>query len=241
MNFQTWTHHFSTNGENFSHISFSLEPELSEAERRLITPSIQQFQHGENSEGLHLKKHAKRWNADYFDTITYFIREEQGHSAILGKFMSQEHIPQITGHWLDSIFRRIRNIGGLECSLMVLSSAEIMATTYYKALRDATASQSLKAICDQILRDEEIHINFQAFTLGAIQEKRGWLMRKLMRYVHTLFVAGTACVVWMQYRKVYQCGGYRFRKFFRETMKEYNRMDSMIEHSNEIIWLSPAG
>lgn len=228
--YNEWQFFFEDNQQNFNSVRWSSLPELTSTEKSLVSAAIQQFQHGENSEGNHLKRHAKAFNHDYFLSIQSFIKEEQRHSAVLLKFMQQENIPTINGHWIDFVFRKIRNLGNIEISILVLSSAEIMATTFYKALQKSTRSQTLRDICSQILIDEESHINYQAFTLNKLNTDRGYLRFKFFRYMHTLFVIATALVVWLQYRTVYKNGGYSFFTFMNETIKEYMRMESMMAY-----------
>ena len=51
----------------------------------------------------------------------------------------------------------------------VLVTAEVLAIPFYQALRDATRSSLLRAICVRILCDEASHLNYQALTIGLIR------------------------------------------------------------------------
>ena len=93
------------------------------------------------------------------------MKEEQRHSAYLLRFMQREGIPVSSKHWVDTVFRRLRVLGGLELALRVLVSAEIIAIPYYRALGAATQSPLLQAICATILQDEAAHLRFQASML----------------------------------------------------------------------------
>jgi hypothetical protein len=77
---------------------------------------------------------------------------------VLGRYMDKENIPKIREHWLVNIFRWLRKRAGLENTLTVLFTAEIISKVYYKALANATQSDILKKICTQILYDEDFHI-----------------------------------------------------------------------------------
>jgi hypothetical protein len=226
--FQLFTQHYIQNQNHFDHIHFNGETEMSMEERKLLSSAIQQFQRGENSEGKHLYKFGRDFNNDYFDSVRAFIKEEQSHALVLGRFMHVHRIPLIKGHWIDGVFRKLRNLGGLEWSLIVLSSAEVIATTFYDALRKATSSPALQEICIQILTDEQVHIHYQGCTLNKLNEGRSWWKVKAIRYAHTFLMLGTMLVVWFQYGKIYKAGGYSFRKYFKDTLTEYNRMDRMV-------------
>ncbi|HLP20986.1 MAG TPA: hypothetical protein VK174_11825, partial [Chitinophagales bacterium] len=77
--FKAWKDYFQRNRIHFTHINFNGVAELSAAEKELVCASIQQFQRGESSEGLHLLKIAKAYDPDYHEAIQIFIKEEQKH------------------------------------------------------------------------------------------------------------------------------------------------------------------
>src|SRR5436190_1415789 len=137
--------------------------ELTSDERDAITNSVQIFQLGESSEGRHLFRRSKEWaqcNADpaYVEAMMLFIKEEQRHAAELGRFLRMHDIPLLQKTFTDTVFRRLRRPVGLEGSICILVTAEIIAKVYYAALREATGSRVLRRLCDQILRDEVEHV-----------------------------------------------------------------------------------
>src|SRR6266581_2244461 len=86
------------------------------------------------------------------------------------RLLGRERIPRLTNHWLDRIFRRLRKLAGLEACAAVLVTAEVLAIPFYQALRDATGSPLLRAICVRILCDEAAHLNYQALTIGMVRQ-----------------------------------------------------------------------
>jgi hypothetical protein len=118
---------------------------LSEAEREAVVASVQEFQLGESSEGRHLHWLAAEYarqtgDEDYLRAVEYFIREEQRHSRYLRDFLALEGFGTVKRRWADTIFRRLRNLAGLEVSIGVLLTAEIIAKVYYAGLKGATSS-----------------------------------------------------------------------------------------------------
>ena len=176
--FKKWKAYFENNQDHFNDLDPTTNNGLTDNERKVIYKSIRQFQKGENSEGKNLYNYAKAWgNQDYLETIKLFIREEQTHALVLGEFMKANNIPKIKHHWVDGIFRGLRKIGGLENSINVLLTAEVIAAIYYRALKNATRNKLLTNICDQIILDEEMHINFQSRTLAFIYIGKGLFSR----------------------------------------------------------------
>src|SRR5690348_13071644 len=169
---QDWVDYFRCNGFVAMRVPWHLGPDLRPEERRAIAHSVQLFQLGESSEGRHLMRYAREWaaragDAAYSEAIRMLIAEEQRHSSALARFMDLNGIARIARGTSDRIFRRLRNIfDSLEISLSVLVIAEIIAKVYYPALRVATNSEVLRAICDQVYREEIAHVDFQTEQLA---------------------------------------------------------------------------
>jgi hypothetical protein len=191
---------------------------LTAPERELVKISLPQFQLGEGSEGKGLKARAKASplaidDPDFLPTLDLFIREEQRHSSDLGRFLDREQIPRLKHHWVDGIFRRVRKLAGLELSLWVLVTAEIIAVPYYAALSEATASPLLKAICTRILDDEFDHLRYQSDNLSRLRSLRRfhgdfgeWVARGFL-------MLGALLIVWKDHHRLFRAGGYSWTRF----------------------------
>ena len=231
MCYQYWKNHFETNRSHFDDIDWDIRDGLLETEKKLITASLQQFQKGEHSEGKHLFAFAKTLgNPVYVDCIRLFICEEQKHAMVLGRFMDKEQIPKISKHWLDNIFRWLRKLSGLENTLIVLLTAEIISKIFYKALANATMSELLKKLCKQILIDEDQHIAFQAYTLSILYARKGRIRRFFSRAWNQVLMLGTIIIVWTQHYRVLKAGGFSFMSFMLETLLVFVEADKQIKH-----------
>jgi hypothetical protein len=229
MNFTEWEIHFSNNQSHFRDIDFSAPDNFTEAEKRLTKSSLQQFQRGEHSEGKHLFAFARKVeDPAYLRCISLFIREEQTHARVLAKFMEKHGIARIRHHWVDGIFRWLRKIAGIENTVRVLLTAEIISKVYYAGLHNATNSVLLKRICRQILNDEDYHISFQCDTLNPFYHRKSWLAKFFVRLWHFTLMSGTIVIVWLHHRRVLKRGGYNFAGFFRVTIKLFFACESAI-------------
>jgi len=201
-------------------------PRLSGAERLAVIPSIQQFQLGEGASGARMLERAQRFSRATGDlgliaALKLFIREEQRHSAILARFLQMENAPCLQKHWVDSIFRRIRGVAGLEFCLKVLATAEVLARPYYAALRDATGSPLLKSICERIFDEEGVHLRFQAFALRRFEGRHSRLTRAAAKMCHVALLTGTAALVWIEHQSVFRAAGRTFYRFWKEAWQEF--------------------
>lgn len=195
---------------------FSKEAPLSSEMRKWISPSISAFQRGECSEGTHLLQlaefFAKQYNEPlYTEVMRYFIKEENFHSAYLKKYMSFHKIPTRKKTILDSVFRRLRHMGGLCLEISTLVTAEIIALSYYTVLAQVSDSLVLKRICQQMLHDELPHVILQSYTLGHFPQTRR-LKRKRILLMQTASVA-----VWRNYRPLFRRAGWTYQQFCQEN------------------------
>ncbi len=220
------------------HVSSNSALQLTDRERRTIASSIQQFQLGEGSRGQRLLERGQRYGRSANDplfagTLEIFIREEQQHSRYLAAFMESQSIPLVQRHWADSVFRKLRGLAGLELSLTVLVSAEIIAVPYYRALRAATGSPILKMICTRILEDEASHLKFQASMLSRVANGRLAAFRRVLSQLHRLFLLGTVFVVWIEHRRVFEAAGYTFQQFKNESLIEFGSWNKLRQDSTK--------
>jgi len=193
---------------------------LSGAERTVVIESIQQFQLGENAQGRRLLERARAWDPEFASTLGLFIREEQRHSDLLGRFLVKQGARCLRRHWVHAAFRRIRGFAGLELRMRVLATAEVLAIPYYTALGEATGSPLLRAICGRILSEESEHLRFQAFTLSRLGVRRSALARRLARAAHRWFLRATTLLVWMEHAPVFRAGGYSLSRLWRQSRAE---------------------
>lgn len=229
MTFKSWLSYYQSNSGNFDHIEWNDLDKITLEELDTITSSIQQFQKGENSEGKNLIRYAEEFgDKDYFDSIILFIKEEQRHAMVLSEFMELNSIPKINEHWVDNVFRKLRVFSGIENSIVVLLTAEIIAAVYYRALKNATESKLLNDICRQILKDEEMHINFQSYFLHQLYRRKSSPGKLFFNTFRKTLMTGTLMVVWNFHKKVLKRGGYDFERFSEEIFKEFDRTADMI-------------
>jgi hypothetical protein len=213
--------YFEKNRQSRLPIPWERGAEITPQECGSIASSIQGFQLGESSEGRHFLRCAQVYadrtgDDEYVPALKLFIAEEQRHARDLGRFMELAGIPLIKHTWPDTIFRWLRHRGGLEVSIAVLITAEIVAQVYYAALREATASTVLRRLCDQILSDEVEHIRFQAQRLAILRQNRSSWLLACLHGVQSFFMAGTSVVVWWKHGRALKAGGYSFCRFYRE-------------------------
>jgi len=223
-----WFTHFSLRSMTALHVSPNEAVQLTNQEFRAITASIQQFQRGESSRGLRLLERGQKYGRMVDDpmfagALEMLVKEEQQHSQYLAAFMESQGIPRLRKHWVDSIFRKLRVMAGLELSLTVLVTAEMIAVPYYRALRAATGSPILKLICTRILEDEANHLRFQASMLRRLGSGRPEFLRRILDTAHRFFLLGTNLVVWREHRGVFELAGYSFWKFQEEAIAEFSK------------------
>jgi hypothetical protein len=80
----------------------------------------------------------------------------------------------------------------------------------------------LRRLCDQILRDEASHVEFQAEQLAKLRARRGRLFYGVTLAAQRVLLAGTCVVVWAVHGRVFRAGGQRFRDFWRGAWQHFD-------------------
>ncbi len=223
-----WLAFFEHNARSLREIPWHLGAELTSDEVAATSASLQEFQLGENSEGKHLMRYAHVY-ADatgdfaYVTAMRLFIAEEQRHARDLGRFLKQNGIPLIRSTPTDRLFRKLRNcFGGLETSIAVLITAEIIAKVYYLAIQRATRSKILHLLCEQILSDEYQHVCFQSQQLAKLRAEHRRPVRGLLAAFQQFLFLGAVCLVWQTHRRALKAGGFSRVGWWKACWMEYS-------------------
>jgi hypothetical protein len=224
-----WLDYFQRNAANRRPIPWDQGASASEEELAAVGRSLQAWQLGESSDGNHLRAAAARY-ADvsgdwrFPEVAELFIREEQGHSEMMGRFLDLAGLGRVRRDWGDRAFRALRHWRcDLESWTTPVIVAEVLALVYFDALRRATASAVLRAICTQILADEVAHIRFQTERFAMLFRGRAPLRRRLALGGQKVLFLGTALAVWSGHRKALRAGGYGWRRFWQSAWHHMNQ------------------
>lgn len=220
-----WVQYFRFNARSLARIPWELGVFVTDETRAAVAASIQEFQLGESSEARHLidrgKRHAAEvGDADYVEALGLFIAEEHRHARELGQVLDLAGIGRVAHSWPDTVFRFMRRLAGLELSIVVLVTAEIIARVYYAALREATGASVLRRLCDQILGDEVRHVHFQTERIAVLRRGRSRVLSGVCQGLHRILMVGTCLVVWHKHGRCMRAGGYGFGRFWREIWVE---------------------
>ena len=223
-----WQDYYRANASHQLPLPWDAGAKLSAAEQRAIIRSLQAWQLGETSDGVHLMAAARRYAAAIGDpefpaVVQLFIAEEQRHGELLGRFLDLHGAERIGRNWGDSVFRLLRSrLLSMEVWTTVVIAVETFALIYYRAVLQATESRLLQTICRQILRDEVPHLQFQYERLAQIYAGRGPRARRLTLFVQRILFFGTASAVWIGHHRTLRAGRFPLRRFWRTARKRMN-------------------
>jgi hypothetical protein len=216
-----WVAYFRRNAARCRPIPWGCGAEVTVAELSAIGRSLQAWQLGETSDGRHLRAAAERYAAclgdtDYPAAIDLFIREEQRHGEMLGRFLDLAGLGRRTSDWGDRLFRAARYcLTNVEVWTTPVVMVETLAMIYYNAIRRATGSAVLQTICSQILSDEVPHVQFQCERLSGILARRPRWGRRLTLLAHRPCFLLIVVLVWVGHRRALRAGGYGWRHYWR--------------------------
>ncbi len=164
------------------------------------------------------------------EAMRHFVREEQRHSEVLGRFLDRESIPRLQHHWVDQIFRRVRNLAGFELMLTTLVTAELIAIPYYTAIHDATRSECLRRIAKRILSDEAQHIQFQADNLALCAERRSDLARLFTLAIHWIAISLAATLVYSLQSRLFRKVQFSPLRFWALSIEAHKPIFDRLTH-----------
>src|SRR5262245_1519124 len=190
--------------------------------RRILIPSLQDFQLGESSEGRHGMVRASVYgkrvgDPHYAEVVRLFFAEENRHADYLAQYLRRNGADLIGRSWTDFIFRRVRRLMGLETLLTVLLTAELIGEVYYRSVRSATPCPALRAVCTQLLSDERMHVRFHVERFQFLRSGRGKVGTTIQDTLWRLVFAATRLAVWVKHGRTFRLGGRTFGRYWSET------------------------
>lgn len=223
-----WLQYYSHNLTQ-KRIDWSLRPQLTERERKIILKPLQAWQLGETSEGTLLLQATAKYAAIegdefYYPVMQLFIKEEQKHGNNLGRYLDIIGEKRLKKNWADSVFRKVRNFNtSMQLWTMTVITVESAAQIFYQSLKDVTGCPLLKQICTDILIDEARHIEFQLERFIIMYNHKGRLMQSIAYCFYTVFYFATMLLIWVTYRRLFIAAGNGFIKYCKKTKYKYRK------------------
>lgn len=215
-----WLVHFRINAGRDRPIPWQRGAEASPEELEAIGRSLQAWQLGETSDGRHLLDAAARYasrvaDPDFVPLIELFIREEQRHGELLGRFLDLAGVGRVAADWGDTLFRAARYcLTSMEAWTTPVVMVETLAMVYYHAIKRATGSRVLRDICTQILADEVPHVRLQCERLAILHRRRSRIGYRATMLIHRLMFLAIVLLAWSGHRRALRAGGYGFRAYW---------------------------
>ncbi|MSU57559.1 MAG: ferritin-like domain-containing protein [Pedosphaera sp.] len=205
---QQWLKYFEQNRDHRLPVPWERGLKVEAHLREPLIRSLQKFQIGESGDGRNLRRHAaETGDAVYARTIELFVKEENEHARLMAEILQRLDAPLLTGDWTDNCFKLMRHLFGLREELFVLLLPEMIAKRYFRALRDGTGDPILRAVCEQIVRDEEGHVAFHVEYLRRVFEHLSFSQRIAIQVAWRIAFRATCLVVMFDHRDVLRACG----------------------------------
>jgi hypothetical protein len=190
---------------------------------------LREFQQGEGLEGGYFFRCVRAYgeqtgDLEYIEAHRLFMAEEQLHARDLARFLRSAGVELLSECSLRNwLFRWCGSRGGLELTLTIIMSVEVVAQVYYRAIHAATGCPWLRRLCAQILRDEHNHVRFHCERLALLRLGRGPWRLRLTHAVDGLLFCGAVLACWWGHRHALRAGGYGLARFCREARVRFPR------------------
>jgi hypothetical protein len=187
-----------------------------------LAASLAVFQLGESGTGEHLLAAAERSGADagYVAELARFVAEEQEHARLLAVILQACDWPLRTRHWSDQVFVLIRRAHSLRTEVLVLLVAEVIALSYYSAVRDGIGTPSLRDVFDRIHADEVVHVEFHCQTFPLYLSRLSRPTHAAAHVIWNVLVVGASIVVAYDHGKLLRQMGLTRRAFAKRVWRD---------------------
>lgn len=198
---------------------------LSPRDQHALAQSLATFRIGESGTGEHLLAAARDAETTdrYRDALTMFVHEEQEHARLLTLVLDSIENPFRTTHWSDRVFVFLRRIKSLRTEVLTLLVAELVALTYYRALRDGLPEHH--DVFDRIYEDEVRHVEFHADTLPTHLQRWNPMTRWVVRLLWNVLVTGTSIVAGLDHRKALRVVDVSVPRFAARVWRDRRELD----------------
>jgi hypothetical protein len=184
-----------------------------------LVRSLQRFQVGESGDGAGLVRLAELDGAPHYaEAVRLFVAEEQEHARLLAAVLAAAGEPVLDGHWSERVFVGLRRALGLRLELVVLTTAEVVALRYYRALRDGGTDPLLVELGRRVLADEQHHVPFHVDRLEEGFARTPVVGRLVAALAWWGLMAGAALVVAVGHGAALRRLGVPPARFFRDVL-----------------------
>lgn len=199
--------------------------ELSRMDQHVLATSLATFQVGESGTGEHLLAAAAEAETTdrYRDALSMFVAEEQEHARLLSLVIAAIEHPLKPNHWTDRVFVFLRRIKSLRSEVLTLLVAELVALTYYSALRDGLPRAA--EVFGRIHDDEVRHVEFHADTLPTHIARWRPGVRLTVRVLWNVLVTGASVVVAIDHRRAMRVVGVSVPTFVARVWRDRHDLD----------------
>jgi hypothetical protein len=143
---------------------------------------------------------------------------------MLSRFLKLEGASSLRESRTEIVLRAVRSIAGIEAWMIVLATAEVIARSYYAALRDVTESALLRELCETMLKEEAAHLGFRRFALKKFRDGRSSLNRAIMKGAHRGFLLTAVTLVWLRHHAIFRTSSRTLKRLAEETGKELDAL-----------------
>ena len=224
-----WSRHFLNSAALQREIPWDLGAADSQEELAAIAGSLAAWHAVMTTDGIRfyhaaVNYAAKTRDPDHIAATRWYVAEQRRHAAMLGRFLDTAGLKRARPAWHQRLLRSFSP--GMELLTTFDVLRKVHSRAYLGAIRRATSSCVLRAICEQIVADEVAHIRFHCERLAAMHRRRPAPLRCLTRALHSLALAAMTIAAWARHRRALragECGLGKFWQLSRAKMRQASR------------------
>jgi hypothetical protein len=201
-----------------------------------LAASLARYQLVERSDGTTLLKVARRAYPSeeaYCEALALYVRSEGWHGVLLERLIRRLGGQTLAQHWSHALFSIVRRALGARVAIEILVVGEIVCTSYFRLLRRHVGDPVVRQVCEQLLRDEAVHLDFHRERLAADQQGWGLVRHMLWAWRFRAITICATTLAWLDHGKVLRSFGGTRREFHTETRRERGCLLTALARSME--------
>lgn len=243
MGTMQWMQHFEASVSRHRDIRWEQGVQLDPALAEPVLQSLQTFQRGLTSPGIHLRTKVRQTcPREYSECVDLYVAEKAVHADLLMKVLWEAGSGPAKRAWSDFLFRRVRRRFDYTKELMVLLTVEMASMPFFRILANQVGCPLITDVIEEILEDQAYHVGFHIDHLREALEGRGGIEKLAIQQFWGGIFATSLSVVMADNREVFEALDYPKLSYWTDARNLFAQVQTGLfgsPHLNTVLGRDP--
>jgi len=227
MGTMQWREHFASSVRRDRRVSWDIGVHLPEPVREPVLASLQTFQRGLTSPGMHLRTRVRQQcPAEYADCVDLYVQEKNIHAELLAQLLWRTGSEPTRRAMIDFAFRRVRRRFDWAREMMILLTAEMASMPFFRVLSSSIDDAVTRQVLESIMADQSYHLGFHIDHLRPELEERDNMERLVLQQAWSAMFGSLLGVIMVDNRDVFRALGYERLTYWTDAWNLFAQVQS---------------